>query len=383
MKVLYVSSMLDTATYKSLFVKDKKPMHAANKFNTLLCEGFVQNGIKVTSYSALPVNRENCDRKWIRVKKKVLNGYVQKYPSFINFPILRHLKLFMAGFLKGVFSTRKTVVIYDALVVSLAYGAVLGAKLTGKKRVAIVTDFPEHLDSYPRRNKVFHKLLAKSNGYILLTEQMNGVVNPKNKPYVIVEGLVDKAMQDACHKPFNDNNKQVLYAGTLLKKYGIKNLCESFKKVCKDGEELHVYGDGDYVPELLDLVKENKNIVYHGNKPNIDVVIHELDSALLVNPRPNEGEYTKYSFPSKTLEYMVSGTPVLSAKLDGISNEYDEYLYYFDSSDDNGLAVKLREILDKPVLELESFGKKAKDFAVNYKNNQAQAKKIVDFISSL
>ena len=372
--------MLDSETYSSLFTKDSKPMHAANKYHTLLCKGFVKNGIEVISYSALPVNRVNCDKKRIRVKKKMINGYVQKYPSFFNFPLFKHLKLFVSGFFKTLFSSRKTVIIYDALVASLSMGAVLGARLSRKKRYAIVTDFPEYLEENARFNNAFHKLLSKATGYIFLTEQMNEVVNPKNKPYAIVEGLVDSDMSCVEHKPFNEENKQVLYAGTLLKMYGIKNLCESFVEVCKPNEELHIYGDGDYVSELKELLTKNSNIVYYGNRPNNEVVLKQLECTLLVNPRPNVGEYTKYSFPSKPLEYMVSRTPVLTAKLDGIPNEYDDYLYYFDSLSKDGLKKSLREILDKSFDELEKFGNASKLFALEFKNNVFQAKRVIDFI---
>ena len=47
---------------------------------------------------------------------------------------------------------------------------------------------------------------------------------------------------------------------------------------------------------------------------------------VLVNPRLNEGEYTKYSFPSKTMEYLSTGRPVVCYKLDGIPDEYDKHL---------------------------------------------------------
>ena len=383
MKVLYISSMVDGDTYSKLFVKDKKPMIAASKFNTLICEGLAKNGIEVTSCSALPVNKENCDKKWIKAKNKKLNGYVQKYPSFFNFSILRHVKFFLYGFFKALFSPKSTVVLYDALVVSFAYGAVLGAKLLGKKRVAIITDLPQCLDSSEKRNKVFYNMLSKSSGYIILTKQMNEVVNPKNKPYVVIEGVVDSNMNAFVHTPFSECKKIVTYAGTLLKKYGIKNLCEAFINVCKDDEELHIYGDGDYVLELEELIKKHKNVKYFGNRPNNEVVLKELNSVLLVNPRPNVGEYVKYSFPSKTLEYMVSGTPVLTAKLDGIPDEYNEFLYFFDSLSEDGLKVKLREILDKTLEELAEFGEKAKEFSLSSKNNKNQAEIIIEFIKSL
>ena len=144
---------------------------------------------------------------------------------------------------------------------------------------------------------------------------------------------------------------------------------------------MHIYGDGDYVPELKELLKSNDNIIYHGNCLNQEVVDAELESVLLVNPRPCEGEYTKYSFPSKTLEYMVSGTPVLTAHLAGIPQEYDEYLYYFNDEKEDGLQTAMRAILDKDLSELEGFGEKSRKFVLTEKNNILQAERVLAFLN--
>ncbi len=137
------------------------------------------------------------------------------------------------------------------------------------------------------------------------------------------------------------------------------------------------------MPQLRKIQKACPAIIYHGNVPNREVVAQELEATLLVNPRPTEGSYTNYSFPSKTLEYMVSGTPVLSAKLGGIPDEYDDYLYYFDDQSPTGLRDALRSLLDKPLPELQERGRGAREFALREKNNVVQARKIADFLSSL
>ena len=382
MKILYISAMFDYQTYNQLFTKETKPMHAANKYHTLLCKGLVDKGIFVRSISALPVNRKNCGKKYVKIKKKKIGGYTQEYPAFFNFPGLRHIQLFFSAFFKALFSKRNTIIIYDTLVAALSYGAVLAAKITGKKCISIVTDLPGYLkgtqESFDVKAK--KKLMGMANGYIFLTKQMDAVVNKKKKPFIVVEGLVDSDIVTRLHKPFATCLKNIVYAGTLQKIYGIKNLCESFIECAKEGEKLHIYGDGDYLPELKELLTNHKNIIYHGNRPNQEVVDMELESVLLVNPRPREGEYTKYSFPSKTLEYMVSGTPVLTAHLAGIPDEYDAYLYYFDDEKKDGLKKAIREILDKDFSELETFGKNARDFVLLNKNNILQAERVIEFL---
>lgn len=385
MKILYVSAMFDDKTYAELFTKAKKPLHAANKYHTLLSRGLSRNGAEVNTYSSLPISRENCDKKFVKAPTRNDDGVLREYVAVLNFPVVRHLMTFSGAFFKALFSKKGTVVLYDVLNISLCYGAVLGAKLGGKKCVGIITDLPQFMPiaQNERLLKINKKLIALADGYVFLTKEMHNAVNQKNKPYVVLEGHVDSDMATREHEPFSDQKKKVLYAGSLRTIYGIKNLCEAFAACSKENEELHIYGDGDYVPELRELIKEKNNIIYYGNRPNGEVVEAELDSLLLVNPRPTEGEYTKFSFPSKTLEYMVSGTPVLSACLQGIPSEYDEYLYYFDDKDPRGLEKKLRELLDKPADELARRGEKSRAFALDKKNNVKQAEAIMKLIGEI
>lgn len=380
MRILYISSMFDSETYKRIFTKEKKPMHAAVKYHSLLSKGLAENGVFVNTYSSLPANRENCGKLYVSSPAIIEGNLKTQYIASFNLPVIRQLQLMLKSFFKALFMPKDTVVLYDALVVSAAYGAVMGAKLSGKGCVAILTDLPKYMPiaQDEKMLRLNEKLIEKADGYVFLTEQMNETLNSDNKPYVVLEGHVDTAMTAREHKPFDDERKRVLYAGTLKKIYGIKNLCEAFAAVSNENEELHIYGDGDYAPELVKLIEEHPNIVYHGNCLNEVVVEAELDSSLLVNPRPTEGEYTKFSFPSKTLEYMVSGTPVLSAKLQGIPTEYDEYLYYFDDRSEDGLKNALRAILDKPSTELYERGRESRQFALEKKNNISQAKHVIE-----
>ncbi len=80
------------------------------------------------------------------------------------------------------------------------------------------------------------------------------------------------------------------------------------------------------------------------------------------------------------MEYMLSGKPVLMYKLDGVPDEYDQYLYYFDSSSPKDMASRIIEVCEKPKLELKSIGREAKKFVLENKNSEVQAKKILDMI---
>ncbi|MBR0449021.1 MAG: glycosyl transferase family 1, partial [Peptococcaceae bacterium] len=99
-----------------------------------------------------------------------------------------------------------------------------------------------------------------------------------------------------------------------------------------------------------------------------------------VNVREDKSEFTKYSFPSKTIEYMLSGTPLLTTRLIGIPQEYYRYSFSVSSNTPTVLMEKLKEIAEKSAEELLEIGRRAQRFIQEEKNGQKQAKKIEEFV---
>lgn len=177
--------------------------------------------------------------------------------------------------------------------------------------------------------------------------------------------------------------KIVIYAGGLHEEYGIKSLVDGFRKLNESDTELHLFGHGPMVEDIEQLMSEDNRIKYFGIVPNSKVVEAELQATLLVNPRPTVEDFTKYSFPSKNIEYMVSGTPILTTVLAGMPREYHEYVYLLEDESTDGIHDKLKELLlDTPQEELRLKGRRAKEFVLENKNNIYQANRIIDFIKT-
>lgn len=385
MNIIYLACMYDSKTYKQVYVKKKKPIQAANKFHKLICEGLVANGVNVNTISVIPINSELSNKKYLRVKDKIENEVLYHYISQANIPFLKHITMFVGSFISTMACSKDSVLIYDGLTITPSLGAKLAARIKGIKTIAILTDLPDYMQINKRRlgRMVNDAIISHNDGYILLTKQMAERVNARNKPYKVIEGLVDRKMQ-VVNKSINSPERKILmYAGGLEKQYGIMELCLGFNDICKTNEELHIYGDGELRNELTKLCKKTQNVYYHGVLPVEEIVREELNATILVNPRPSDGEYTKYSFPSKTMEYMVSGTPVIMCKLAGLPREYYKYLYFFESGSRADIAKGLRRILDKSCDERIKMGMRARNFVLNYKSNLQQAKKIIELVSVL
>ena len=141
-----------------------------------------------------------------------------------------------------------------------------------------------------------------------LTNYMDADLNPNHKPSVVIEGIVDVRAKCESNKG-RRREKVCMYSGSIHKIYGIKKLLDSFLAMNNTDYILEIYGDGDYRAELVELAAKHDCIIYKGLVSRDVIVARQKQVALLINPRPSSYEYTQYSFPSKIMEYMLSGTP--------------------------------------------------------------------------
>ena len=390
MQIIYINRGASPSRYASYLKKyNNKLQQQGQKYNQLLMEGLVENGAQVTSLSTRPINRFMTSQKYFKGEKERECGIDYDYIPFFNMKLLRELSVLCGVFFKLLFSRKKrkdTVVICDGLNIAASMGAIAACALRRFKTVGIVTDVPCHL-SYSQKVSFHQKLnlaiMRRFKSYLLLTEQMSEVVNPQNRPYIVLEGHADLAMQNVENTLEGKGDKKVcLYAGSLMRIYGIENLVNGFVKADLPDAELHIYGNGDYTKDLEALAARYPAVKYMGVAPNSEIVAAEIKATLLVNPRPIGEDYTKYSFPSKNMEYMASGTPVLTTKLPGMPADHHEHVYLIEDESADGIARVLTELLSGDPVALFEKGRQAKEFILKEKNNIKQASKLLGMLNA-
>ncbi|MBE7061003.1 MAG: glycosyltransferase [Clostridiales bacterium] len=402
MDIIYLSSSCSDKKFNELREKGiTRKLPQAQKYHNLLMEGLASciDG-KLVSISAFPVNRQWTKQIKFKREEEVYGNIHYVYDSFINMNVLRQItrqKRAQKEIKRLYRENKDCAIVCDVLNQSIAKAA----RKMGKKYkipvIGIVTDVPGYMSGARRKtlsfvNRMISKFgekraqanVSKYDAYLLLTEQMNAVVNAKNKPYIVIEGHCDSKM--ATRPNIIDNKtspKIIMYAGGVHREFGIRRMVDAFLKANIQGWQLHIYGDGNCEKELTALSNEKENIKYFGTKPNSVIVEKQLEATLLVNPRLTDAEYVKYSFPSKTMECMVSGTPLLTTKLPGMPKEYHQYVYLFEDESEDGMCETFKSVLDKTALEYHEKGNTAKQFVLQNKSNVIQAQKLLDFISKL
>jgi glycosyltransferase involved in cell wall biosynthesis len=215
------------------------------------------------------------------------------------------------------------------------------------------------------------------DGFIFLTKYMAGKFRLDRKPIELVEGCVDPE-GDAPHNAavLRGPERIVMYAGGLAAAYGVRMLVQAFMSIKNPNYRLWICGRGEMEAEIRQSAKEDPRIAYSGVLANPEVLRREHRATVLVNPRPSHSEFAKYSFPSKNLEYLGTGRPVILCRLPGIPEEYFDYVYPLEDESVHGMATLLHEVLEKPDEELDAFGRRARAFVLENKNYKKQGEKI-------
>ncbi len=383
MHILYAVSTCAEKTYKKLFanVKDK-PAFQSQKYHRLLIEGLAK-GAKVGVAANPPVNRNVLSKAFVWLPRETEGGAVYHYLPAVRNPILKMAVVGIGTFFQTLFMAKKDgIVMVDVLQRITAFSALLAAKLRQIPCVAIITDLPDMLGGGGFFVKMGNFVIRHADGYVLLTQAMNDYIGNESKPYVVLEGHADITMAEKIPTMEREKSPRVcLYAGSVCAQYGLKNLVDGFRMAGIPNARLEIYGPGDYVEELQRIAAEDPRVYYGGMLLSSEVVEKEMEATLLVNPRPTNEEFVKYSFPSKTMEYMASGTPVATTVLPGMPEEYHPYVYLFRDETAEGIGRTLKEILENDDQTLFQKGQDARAFVLDTRNNVIQAAKIIDKFS--
>ena len=383
-RFIYASFMCSEEYFSELFRNSPNmPGQAVQKYNRLLAEGLCSvPGVSVYAVSEIPITRNNHAGMFYRGRDEKINGVHYHYLPLINIHGIKDMGAVLSSLISCLRliqgSGESAFVIADILNAPVALGSYIASRLARKRYIAVVTDLPEYVYSAHDKaySSVSRALLMRADSFVFLTRQMNDRYNRGRRPYVVIEGLVDiRKRAESSGKA--DDVFRIVYTGSIHKKYGIGMLAEGFVRAGLSGAELHIYGNGDMKDELEKLSSQYENIYYHGTVIIEEAVRAQENAALLVNPRPSGEEYTRYSFPSKTMEYMVSGRPVLMTGLEGMPGEYHEYVYLLEDETAEGMASALKRIHEKDPSELSEKGRRARKFVLNRKNNAAQAERLV------
>jgi glycosyltransferase involved in cell wall biosynthesis len=266
---------------------------------------------------------------------------------------------------------------------------VLARRLLGVRTVVVLTDPPGvvlQTDGTVARVlksvdiRLVRLALRNVDGVLALTAPL-AVDYAPDVPHLVLEGILEAetAVAPPAARPSTDD-VTLLYAGGLSVSYGVDRLVEAVEGLAGP-VRLRTYGKGplaEWIDSRANGRIEPPTFVTRGE---VRAAYGEVD--LLVQPRPVDQHFVRYSFPSKLLEYLSSGTPVVTTRLPGIPADYDGHVYWIDDDSVDGVRAGIAAALAASPTERAEKGRAAAEFVRATRSAAAQGRRIREFLASL
>lgn len=344
--------------------------NAANTFQQRLISGLKEQNINLEVVSApfigaWPTAYHDTSFKGFEAGESVENIHYVHFNNIWGYRNISRtiaLKKCVRDFVRKTGDEKKAIIVYcphSPFLEAAAYGKQLDKSI---RIHMVVPDLPQYMNLSKKAHPVYgffkkidirkmEGLIAQVDSFMLLTKHMAEKLNVGNRPYIVVEGITDvKNIPDHKRK---ENGKKVAYAGKLVEAFGVKRLIEAFELIDDPEVSLHICGGGELKSYVEEMSRKDTRIHYYGvvSAEKANEILQNAD--VLVNPRQNDDEYTKYSFPSKNIEYLMTGNAVVAYMLDGMPNIYRQLVFCPKSNAIKSLAECIKHATCMPKENVE------------------------------
>ena len=219
--------------------------------------------------------------------------------------------------------------------------------------------------------------LKKFDGIVSFTEDVKNdlQIDIPFCPFLI--GCEENDVSESA--PSVTDGRSAAYAGTLIYYNGICELVEAYA-LLGDEYKLDIYGYGPLEDFVKEASKKYSNISFKGRFSPAETkkVLSSYD--LLINPRIIDPTIENYTFPSKLIDYILTGKSVLTSKFKTLPEEYEKFVYYIDSFEPCDFADSIKRVYEDSVDERNGRAKAGIDYLGQNQTYKAQIKNIIEFI---
>ncbi|MEA3587668.1 glycosyltransferase [Pseudidiomarina sp. 1APP75-27a] len=388
----------------------KSPQRASNTHQLALIKGFL-NYENVDVYSlpyvgAYPKSFE--EPRCNAYKVASFNGapiFKPERARFFNFPGLRffsrfYLLLKYLAFNKDI-TKRTEILVYGAHTPFLLAVVIYKKVFKPVSTSILITDLSEFMGQERSRVGLFFNLfkavdsyfqkylLKKFDKFVLLSELMYDRLGLCNKEFLVEEGVFDldslNVRNTTTEEPHKSVNHQpiftVMYAGGLSKRNGILELVEAFVTYLPDCR-LILCGYGELSSYVEKLSAQHSNVVYLGfvDQAKLFSMYPEVD--VFINPRNSRsGDFVRYSFPSKTMEYLAFKKPLICYILPGMPHDYEKLVFSINGEGAKPIADAVLKVKQSRGSEIEKKTSAASQFIAEKKNSRSVVSRIISFLN--
>jgi len=298
---------------------------AGNRFQNNLMKNMSKAGIDVSEASFLGMPLK--DRNYFAGKE----GYVLKERNLVK-SVMDYRKL-----VKKNLSEVDTVICYNII-----YAWLFLPSLSRKNKVrsiAIIADYSEEDSFSSLSKKLYVKLqrncMRKFDTVVGLSANIEKQLKNTQK-FILLEGGIDREFYDCFSEGKSETEADgvvtLMYSGLLEPVTGVDRYLEAIKSLPEEMRLRFVFtGKGSVSEKIIEASTKDSRIEFKGNLDYSDYIAELKKADILINPRNMELPENRNNFPSKVLDYLATGSRVISTKFVG----WEKFADCFDFTEDD------------------------------------------------
>ena len=227
---------------------------------------------------------------------------------------------------------------------------------------------------------LYTKLVSISDKIIVLNANCVDLFRYK-KPSIVIDVGVDENISSETSFSIGFEKKyfNIVFTGAFTEHSGILRALEAFNSMNSENICFYVYGRGPYEDKVKEYSQDNSNIIFKGFVPTSVARQAQQQADLVICPSYVDHEINKFAFPSKLIECMMSGAPVMATLIKGLPLEYFDYLYSYEDTNDS-FCNELLRLINLPKAELLEKGNNAREFIIKNKTWHIIGRNVYEFI---
>ena len=381
MNIIYITTSLEENDYVEFNKLWKVSLNPSNQnfHNKVIRALAINNHVDVISIR--PFSKKKCTINKLKAEEKEFGSIHYHYLKVVDSRLLRFTR-----FKKQVKKLMEklpqdSVVVTDTINPKCTYIANYLQKSFKLKTFGICTDSPSNITGTSRSYTLY--LLNKCHGldgYVTLIEGLNLLYNPNNKPHITIEGIVESKESNF---DTTVEGKYLFFGGALLPRYGVYNLIEAFKKIEDKDLSLIICGHHADEEKIYASISDDNRIKFLGILPIKEVLAFEKNAIANINPRPFTQDLDRLSIPSKTLEYLASGSLTISVKNTELEKIFKQCAIWAKTGEVDDLYDAISRAISMDKEAKEKMEKLAKNTAISRYSIEKVGETITDFLTNV
>lgn len=368
-----MKNILFCGTYipKEISHRVENSSEAANNFQHELIKRLKKNNnVNIMTYISYKVfNIKELEETF----EKYRNSYVIKSKNYIS-TIFNYYKTILSIIIKNNIDV---VILYNLTYINLFIDLI--CRMKNIKSVLIIADFTDVCECKGFVRKAIAKItklkFKKFSHRIVLSSNLYNKLQYKNT--ILLQGGINIKK----YKDFTPMDRKkdliILYAGALEEVTGVDILLDSIQQIPDDNLTFIISGRGSLVDQIKLAERRDKRIKYVGFLEESEFIQILSKAHILINPRNMNLDQNNNNFPSKILEYLATGKPIISTKFSGY-DIFKDYILFTESSSDKLVIAINNMIQNYNKIYINTFLEN-RQYAINYDWDN-QVEKIERFI---